>query len=161
MRKGGKNSKFEIRNSKEMRAPRAANAAKFENYQPNRFFEMPCWNLKRAGETVMAERRKSLLVATETDSTFGLLRGWRHEAAQGIENGFELLTVLPKPLFQRVNFASQVPDGKRHLTQTDESAHDGDIDGGGALALQYTGEHRHAFLGKAVRQIAPATASGL
>ena len=44
-----------------------------------------------------------------------------------------------------------------YLSQTDEGAHDGDVDIDGLIAVQHAREHRDTLLRKCSRQIAPPT----
>ena len=82
----------------------------------------------------------------------GLGFRWRHELADGVEYHLELAVVF---LLDRSEFARQVPMRSQQLAQPEERPHDRDIDLDGTLALQNTGEHRHAMLGESIWWMSP------
>ena len=84
-------------------------------------------------------------------------RRWPAEQklADGVKNHPELGVVL---FLQRLKLPGQVCMGGKHLAQSNECAHDFDIDLDGTLTSQHAGKHCYALLGKHIGQV-PPTAS--
>lgn len=73
--------------------------------------------------------------ALETD--FALwFHGRSHEFADGIEKGFDSFVMAFEAAFELGEFPGQGFVALQHPPQTDESAHDGNVDLHGALAAQ-------------------------
>ena len=85
----------------------------------------------------------------EADCAFRL-GGRGREFADGVEEGFDRSVVAFEAALQLDEFPREVLVARQHPSQTDERAHDGDVDLHGALAPQHAGEHCHALLGEGV-----------
>src|ERR1700674_2574696 len=92
--------------------------------------------------------------ACESDRAFRRLRWRLHELLQNIEHDFKLLVVR---LLHRGEPFSKLLMCCEDLTESHKRAHDGNVHGDRATALQDRGKHGDALLRKNVGQVAPAT----
>src|ERR1022692_3324959 len=73
------------------------------------------------------------------------LRRWHHQLPDRLEHDTKMGIVL---LLEVIQLTRQVLVRGEHFPQTDESAHDGDVDLDSSFAIQNARQHRNALLGE-------------
>ena len=104
-------------------------------------------------DLALAAEGELILIMPEPDAFRGRHGRRFHELADGVKHHFELFVVT---ILQFVKALGQILVGRQQFPETDECAHDGNVDLDGARTPQYAGKHGNTLLGKNIRQLTGA-----
>ena len=97
--------------------------------------------------------RERVFFDVKADFGFGIFGQRGHELADGLEKGTNVGIMAFDSLLQIGQLAREFFVKRERFTESDESAHDRDIDLDGLLAVENARQHRNALFSESEREV--------